>query len=146
VLQRIVYFSRNTMDASHGTLREAVDDILEKARVNNAAAGVTGALIFNSNGFAQVLEGEREDVAAIFERIQCDPRHSDVLVLEYETVESRRFPNWSMAYVGASRTDERLFGAVSEASGFDSALLRADEVLAAMERLVREEESPRSAA
>ena len=140
MLYRIVYFSRNRINGSPEKILSEVHQILAAAQRSNATKCVTGALIFNSGGFAQVLEGEREQVSAIFEKIQRDPRHSDVLVLDYSRVEKRGFPNWSMAFVGQSRGDERLFGAISDASGFDAKALSALEIFSAMKRLVLEEE------
>jgi hypothetical protein len=140
MIQRIVYFSHNAMAGSDDQLRAEVEHILATARRNNSAAGVTGSLIFNSGGFAQVLEGHADDVGAIFEKIQRDERHSDVLVLECRDVAERLFPDWSMGFVGASLRHERLFGAVSENGGFDASRFNSSDVFEAMQRLVREEE------
>lgn len=146
MLQRIVYFSRNRMTGDSAAMRKEVETILDAARRNNRAAGLTGALIFNSGGFAQVLEGERDALAATFERIQCDPRHSDVLVLEYCEADRRYFDHWSMAFVGVNQDDQRLFGAISKESGFDHSHFSATDVLQAMHRLVSEEEPVRARA
>ncbi|MDO9442452.1 MAG: BLUF domain-containing protein [Beijerinckiaceae bacterium] len=140
-MQRIVYASRNLMKGTDGEIMSGVQQILRTARVNNLKAGVTGALIFNSGGFAQVLEGVSGSLADVFERIQCDPRHTDVLVLDHGRIEERMFPDWSMGFVGASREGERMFGAISQDSGFDSRRLGTDEILDAMRRLVLEEEN-----
>ena len=140
-LQRIVYASRNRLQGSNDEIMANVQQILSTARRNNAAVGVTGALIFNSGGFAQVLEGDSRDLESVFERIQCDARHSDVLVLDFAPIENRSFPDWSMGFIGADKNAERMFGAISEDSGFDPARLRTDEILTAMHDLVVEEEN-----
>ena len=142
---RIVYFSRNRIDGDDDARRGEIENILARARRNNERANVTGALLFNSGGFAQALEGDIADLEAVFERIQCDPRHSDVLVLDYTPIETRRFENWSMAFIGDRHKDKRLFGAVSETSGFDPRHLRGVDVFQEMQRLVREEEQVVSA-
>jgi hypothetical protein len=141
MLHRIVYFSRNTMSGSSSDVLAGVQQILATARRNNARVGVTGALVFNSGGFAQVLEGPRQGVAEIFERIQCDRRHSDVLVLEHTQVETRSFASWSMAFIGRNLSDDRLFGAISKDSGFDPESMSTAEIFQAMNRLVLEEET-----
>ncbi len=140
MIQRIVYFSRNRMRGTDDQVEENVLQILHSARARNAAVNVTGALIFNSGGFAQVLEGGVAETGEIFERIQRDDRHSDVLVLECRMVEERLFGDWSMAYAGAGHHDERMFGASSGDSGFDASHFPADEVFEAMQRLLMEEE------
>ena len=140
MLQRMIYFSRSRIQGPPEHVMEEVQHILAAAQKNNALCDVTGALLFNSGGFAQVLEGERGQVAAVFERIQRDARHSDVLVLEYAKVDQRRFANWSMRSPGQNRRDERLFGAISDQSGFDARSLSSEDIFSAMHRLVLEEE------
>ncbi len=71
--------------------------ILEISRRNNARDGITGALMSCGGGFAQALEGPLDAVQRTFERIQCDPRHSDVVVLEARSVDERLFGKWDMA-------------------------------------------------
>jgi hypothetical protein len=100
LLFSLAYFSRNAIKGSPEVLRGQVEQILQSARRNNAAHGVTGALLFSEGCFAQVLEGPREQVEAIFETIQCDPRHSDVTVMHLHPVDERSFASWSMAFGG----------------------------------------------
>ena len=59
-------------------------------------AGVTGMLWSNGEGFAQVIEGEPDQIASTMERIRNDPRHADVEVLLDRSVLSRQFGSWSM--------------------------------------------------
>lgn len=139
-LQRIVYYSRNLITGTDETVAASVREILEAARTNNAQAGVTGALIFNSGCFAQVLEGSREKVADIFERIQCDPRHTEVQVLEYGPITQRAFPNWSMAFLGIKEKDNILFSALAVETGFDVKRLAAEKILNVMQEIMLEEE------
>ncbi|UEM24727.1 BLUF domain-containing protein (plasmid) [Skermanella mucosa] len=139
-IHRLVYFSRNAMPGTDGEIVAGVQQILASSRRNNARAGVTGALLFNSGCFAQVLEGPSPAVTETFERIQWDERHSEVLVLEYAAVAARLFPNWSMSFVGADRSDQQLFGDVSAKSGFNPIHLKADRIFATLDRLMREEE------
>jgi blue light- and temperature-responsive anti-repressor len=99
-LYRLAYFSRNAMPGDIEEMKREVQHVLVSARRNNEAANITGALLFNESCFAQVLEGPLAAIESTFERIQRDPRHSDVTVLELAPVELREFPNWSMAFAG----------------------------------------------
>jgi hypothetical protein len=72
--------------------------LLSEARTNNALQGITGILLSNAGHFVQVIEGEPAVVDALFEKISRDTRHQQVLVLYRQSVESRDFPHWSMAY------------------------------------------------
>ncbi len=101
-IYRVLYCSRNCMEGSPEQQLNEVRSILASSRKNNVAVGITGALLFNRDMFAQVLEGPLEQVQATFERIQPDLRHTDVTVLENGFVEARDFPEWSMAFAGAT--------------------------------------------
>ena len=99
-LYRLVYVSHGVDTGDLDRLDAEVADILAASRRNNQAAGITGALLFSSGCFAQTLEGTMDAVTATFERIQCDTRHRDTLVLQAGPVASREFGDWSMAYAG----------------------------------------------
>lgn len=96
---KALYCSRNTIEGTQAERDAEISRILEIARVNNSKQDVTGALLFNSGFFAQVLEGPKAAIEKIFEKIQRDDRHNDVTVLETGFHDSRDFSEWSMAYV-----------------------------------------------
>jgi len=96
-LFRLVYCSRNTIPNQQGNPAVEVASILAASRANNARDGVTGALLYSEGCFAQVLEGGLDAVQRTFERIQCDPRHGDVVVLQAARAEGRLFGVWDMA-------------------------------------------------
>ncbi len=103
-LYRIVYCSRNLIQ-SEGTAGDhdrELSGILQSARTNNASQGVTGALLFNEECFAQVLEGPRRSVEQIFEKIQRDRRHGQVTVIDNGSADRRDFPDWAMAHAQPS--------------------------------------------
>ncbi|MCK8779704.1 BLUF domain-containing protein [Rhizobium sp. NTR19] len=116
-LYRLVYYSENRISSSVADLQAEVEEILTQSRRNNALVGVTGALMFSSGYFGQVLEGPQAAVEATFERIQQDPRHGDVALLEFAPTDTRSFDTWAMAYVGE---DSALFAHVGSETGFDS--------------------------
>ncbi|QXQ06138.1 BLUF domain-containing protein [Sphingosinicellaceae bacterium] len=136
-LYRLVYYSHN---AIRGDAANAITSILAKSQANNQRVGVTGALMFNRGCFAQVLEGGRDAVEAVFERIQQDERHGDVSLLAFDAVPSRAFANWSMGFVGASMVDAACFGSLVQQSGFDPARMTGEALFETLHRLALEEE------
>ena len=121
-IQKVVYCSRNLIEGDAATRDAEISQILETARKNNSQVNVTGALLFSTDHFAQVLEGPQQAVEAIFERIQHDSRHGDVTILESLTSEQRDFSEWSMAYVSPEacaltpEVDAKLHGAMHKNS------------------------------
>ncbi len=111
-LLRIIYCSRSLIAGSAPEIEAEILRILQRSCTNNAAAGLTGALMFSEDWFAQVLEGPTAALEETFERIQCDRRHHDVIVLAVEPVTEREFPTWAMAYAGISAAEHN--GVLSE--------------------------------
>jgi len=95
-MYQMVYISK----ASDETLKSSsqyMAEILEIATKNNSEKSVTGLLVYNSGHFLQLLEGSKESVSEIFNKIAKDKRHSNVKVILRQDVDSRLFDNWSMA-------------------------------------------------
>ncbi|WP_353216044.1 BLUF domain-containing protein [Sandarakinorhabdus sp.] len=93
-LWRLTYTSRRTC-------RPAVADaeianIQSVASQYNRRAGLVGALVASNTRFAQVLEGPRDALERIFERICCDTRHDDVLVIGYGPAETKAFTDFQL--------------------------------------------------
>lgn len=99
-MHRLVYYSTNRIRGAREEIDAQIDKILETSRRNNGLVGLSGALMFSSGFFGQVLEGPQEAIEATFERIQQDPRHGDVSLLEFSVAGTRCFGDWSMAFVG----------------------------------------------
>ena len=56
-------------------------------------------LLFTQGTFFQVLEGKKQSVRALYEKISQDSRHNNVLVLAQRCIEERNFGDWSMGFV-----------------------------------------------
>lgn len=139
-LHHLVYYSRNLVPGPQARVADEIESILASSRRNNSSVAITGALIFNSGIFAQVLEGTRFDIEATFERIQRDERHGEVQVLAFAPVRSRTFPSWSMGFLGRSRHGQDLFAHIGEQTGFDAKRMESERVYAIMRDLALEEE------
>lgn len=75
-----------------------VDKILAVARRANGDRDITGLLLFDGRRFLQALEGEEDQVGAVFERIKGDPRHRAIVLLSNKPVPERQFGKWAMAW------------------------------------------------
>jgi hypothetical protein len=92
--------------ATAGVDRAEVDRIIAIAHRHNPRLGITGLLVFGGGIFFQWLEGPRSSVTGLVQRLNADPRHDSIIVLdESEEVRERLFPDWDMELV--SPTDIR---------------------------------------
>lgn len=102
-LAYLVYVSRSALDPADPMYRCTIQGLLEVSRRNNAATGVTGALLYSDHWFAQYLEGAPEDVEATFARIAADTTHHSIRRSRLRPIRARRFADWMMAYAGPTR-------------------------------------------
>jgi len=91
-LHFLIYVSQAT-EPLDGT---ALDALRDKARNFNRAAGITGCLIYRDGFFMQMLEGKRDTLFALLERIKTDPRHHDVRLIIESPVRQRVFQDWGL--------------------------------------------------
>jgi hypothetical protein len=105
-LTELVYASAATTPFSTAELRT----LLTKARVNNAALGVTGILIHVNGSFLQVLEGPADTVETLFGRIGRDSRHHRVLRLFAAPKTERSFGDWTMGFAESSPATQSIAG------------------------------------
>jgi acylphosphatase len=82
-----------------------LEKIARESRVRNQKLGLTGILLCNDGSVLQVLEGDREIVTDLYNRITEDPRVKNPLILIQRTALNREFPNWSMGFRQSNRTD-----------------------------------------
>ena len=107
-LLQIIYASA----ASRPLTARELADILATARRRNAAADISGMLVYNDGSFLQVLEGPEANVAALFAKIERDPRHANVKVLFRDRIAAKEFADWSMGYVDVTGLADRMDGYV----------------------------------
>lgn len=109
-MHHIIYMSQASRKFSS---RELVTLLIE-ARGRNEQYNVTGALVYGAGRFMQVIEGEEQVVADLYQHIVRDSRHHNLLKLADKAIEQRQFADWSMAFdeVAADQFKE-LLGYVS---------------------------------
>ena len=68
MLHELIYFSK----AVKGIDEAGVTDILVTARDRNAEKDITGLLVMNGDEFIQILEGEKNEIFSLLEKIKKD--------------------------------------------------------------------------
>ena len=95
-LHYLIYVSQAVQPMS-GVL---LDALLKRARLFNRTAGITGCLLYQDHYFMQMLEGDRETLFALYEKIKLDARHRDVRTVMEGPARRRIFMEWSVALHG----------------------------------------------
>jgi hypothetical protein len=103
-LLSIVYVSAAVAPFSEADLVE----LLAKSQDNNAAAGLTGMLLYRDGQFMQALEGDDDAVRSVYAVVAADDRHDQVRTVLEEQISERRFPDWTMGF--RLVTDESIRG------------------------------------
>jgi len=101
MLSTLIYRSR----AVEPMNAQALDDLLTPARARNAAMQVTGLLLFDGVHFVQLLEGPDAAVSRIFDAIQRDETHKNVVLLMRDHGPARRFGGDAMALLDLRALD-----------------------------------------
>jgi hypothetical protein len=112
-LYEVIYASAQT----RLLLPKQLSELLTGARSRNQSLDVSGLLLRQGTGFLQILEGDEAVVAALYERIAKDPRHSQVAVMRRGPIPARQFGAWNIflhkGAVTAAANAERLRGVLA---------------------------------
>ena len=135
-IHTLSYHSRNRIEDLTADTGTEISRLLVVARSRNASMNVTGALMFNEGRFTQILEGEKQAVSEIFESIKRDRRHDKVTVVSRQDTFARRFPSWSMAFVGSSQAARSYYSRFVNQADFDWKTVNGDSLGRLMTELV----------
>jgi len=90
----LLYVSEMSAPDAHEVRR-----ICEQSHANNLRDGITGLLVFDGSAFCQFVEGGERVVAALLARLERDPRHRQMRLLQFgQLTGGRRFPGWRLGY------------------------------------------------
>jgi len=67
----------------------------------------------------QAIEGGRNQVNALYSHIVKDPRHKDVVILDYKEITERRFGGWTMGHVRLDKLNPSIVLKYSETPELD---------------------------
>ena len=131
MLVRLLYASR-AVDSS----ADAIAGILSQSRQYNLTSGITGILCYGGGIFLQAIEGGRNAVSELYGHIQKDPRHKDVVLLDFEEISERRFGGWTMGTVNLLKLNHSILLKYSEKPELDPYSASGKVSLALLEELM----------
>jgi len=94
MLKTICYISDSTLNDLPYDLKK----IFQTAKTNNIKNQITGLLIYKSNNFFQILEGDQKKVDKLFHKISLDDRHQNIFKILETTIESRHFEDYRFGF------------------------------------------------
>ncbi len=89
---QIIYVSTRTPDSDKQNVRA----ILAESQEHNDNLNIKGVLVVMPLNFFQVLEGPKQSVRSLMNKIMADKRHCDVRVLSEEFIPDYEFGHWTM--------------------------------------------------
>lgn len=130
-LIRAIYASHKNDDLT----RSDIESILQDSRANNARAEITGVLCFSHHYFLQCLEGSREEVNTLYNRITRDGRHAEPFIIDYSEIHERAFSSWAMGFVPDTSISRELILKYSPKGTFDPTQMSAASALGFLKAL-----------
>lgn len=99
-LNRLIYKST----AKQKSLEDKVlSDLVSQCSSNNKSRGINGLLLLSDNRFLQVLEGPSKFLNELYQSIIKDDRHSEVQLMQYESISEPSFSDWNMRLIDLSK-------------------------------------------
>ena len=101
MLSQLVYVSNRKANCT----TEEIEKILASCKQNNPPLNITGVLLYSEVKFIQLVEGDAKVIMGLYDKIKKDPRHSNVMMISYNTIKEKSFPSWHMGTRDISKTD-----------------------------------------
>ncbi len=118
MLYQLMYSSQSKSEPS----MEVLTQLLERARSQNAARAITGALFSVDGVFVQILEGDHDVVKRLVAHIRQDPRHRDLKVIMEQPISQRVFDSWSMAWISPDASEVASWAQLDGTTSIDDVL------------------------
>lgn len=78
---------------------EEVRELARRATINNNSLSISGALVVSNNKVIQIIEGEEENVNALYyKHIHKDYRHQQIKVISAGNIEENCFSKFTLIY------------------------------------------------
>ncbi len=103
-MHTLIYTSYSLEDMK----KEQLIDLLVQSREKNKKIDVTGMLVYYKRVFVQILEGRKEDIFFLFDRIGKDDRHTSIHLFYDTPIEKRSFYEWTMGFCDLNQIEADL--------------------------------------
>jgi len=91
----ISYVSTAAKDLQEGEIQK----ILYSSENQNNKDNITGLLLFSEGNFFQVIEGEKEEITELYQKITNDPRHHNIIKLFQKPIHKKSFDGYKSDFI-----------------------------------------------
>lgn len=110
---RLVFRSRSCLKPDDTEGSEALYRVMIR---NNRRDGIVGCVAQPDGQFVQVMEGNEQKIVALFEKIQSDPRHDNVVELDRWVVPAPLFDTFAIARPDPTPLSEQSFRIMNDSN------------------------------
>lgn len=82
--------------------------LFKESMAFNLTVNVTGALWFDGHQFAQILEGKKDALGLVFERIIVSKNHTAIDLIDFRGTSNRIYKDWHMACLHKNSTSREI--------------------------------------
>ena len=82
-----------------------INSVLDAVKEQNKILDVSGFLVYKEGTYLQLLEGDKEVVSKLYEKIRSDERHKNVLTLQQSQVSQRVFNDYESGFLVPNNTN-----------------------------------------
>jgi EAL domain-containing protein (putative c-di-GMP-specific phosphodiesterase class I) len=93
-----LYFVLYVSRARHRLEPAERAQLLTQANKANRIVGISGCLLYRDGCFMQMLEGTKEQLEVLLDRIRCDQRHHGLRIIAEGPIRRRIFSDWGMVW------------------------------------------------
>lgn len=89
--------------------KQGVNDIMNETNFYNKGHEVTGILLYNERSFFQLIEGEKEIIQPLYDKIIKDSRHKDIIKFLEKPVSRPAFDGYLTDFItDSNKFDQNL--------------------------------------
>lgn len=89
--------------AASGLSEKQIEEIFVSTNARNNARGITGILLYSEGNFFQVIEGEKDQLLNLYQKIQKDERHHNVIKIFGREIKEDHFPNYESQFISQKK-------------------------------------------
>lgn len=85
--------------ASRDLNAEEISELLKYSKENNNSRGITGILLFSEGNFFQIIEGEKEKILELYQRIKTDKRHHNLIQIVGKEIHNEAYNGYEADFI-----------------------------------------------